>query len=425
MIGDKLTRANNGVWASPATLTGTKNIADTTVGLSVATGWPVDATDGPVHVKMFKVDADDNLIEGSASDHKATLTGTTLSNIQKTGGPNVDYVTGDSCIIYPTAGFWNDIYDALIVSLNKSGSIRDAAINAVTQFAAGVISTTAPFSAALNPETRFAEANSDYVASGLAWSIISGLNAQMSAGVVYIAGKRIPISAVATQAFAINKDTYIDVNNSGAVVYTAVANNATTGMTLAAGHKRLCKVVTNGTVIVRIEHVGYDPLGNRFYNTVRMSPSVAFSNSTGSFGLNPAADDRTISGRWVKPYDIMTVAGTQIVRYQPFLRPSGTGNATLYRVSYIMRKSAAFVSLEPTSNTTVGQTSNIQTLPYPVTDQTMDTYWATYDLAAYEQDAILRVELKRDGANVADVNATFIEVEAMCIYYNKDYSKSA
>lgn len=139
-IADKITKANNGVWASPATITGSKNIADTTVGLSVTTGWPVDATDGPVHVKLFKVDTDNNLIEGTASDHKATLAGTTLSNMIKTGGPDVDYETGDPCIIYPTAGFWNDIYDALVQSLNKDGTLKTAAV----QQALGITSLPPP-----------------------------------------------------------------------------------------------------------------------------------------------------------------------------------------------------------------------------------------------------------------------------------------
>jgi hypothetical protein len=341
-----------------------------------------------------------------------TLTNLTLAP----GYTDIGNEVGDFVECIPTSYWVNSLIDGLFVSMNPDGTLKTSAIKSALGNDGNLVQSlddTLP----------------DHVVSGGAWAVVSGLNASMSAMTAYVDGYKNTVAAIVSRSFTPSKDTYVDVlrnatTNAFSIVYTEVANGAASPA-LAANSKRLVRVTSSGSAITRIEHVGYDSLGNRFFNTVRMSPSVAFSNSLGSFGLNPTADDRTISGRWIKPYDIMTVGGTQVVRYQPFLRPAGTGNATFYRVSYIMRKAGAFVSLEPNSNTTVGQTANIQTLPYPVTDQTMDTYWATYDLAAYEQDAILRVELKRDGANVADVNTSFIEVEAMAIYYNKDYSKSA
>lgn len=123
-VSDKLAKANNGVWAEPATLTTAKHIADTSAGISVATGWPVDATDGPVHFKLFKTGTDGKMVVGSDSDHKATLSGTTLSSIQKTGGPDTDYEIGDSCIIYPTAGWANDVITAMRASHNNDGTLK-------------------------------------------------------------------------------------------------------------------------------------------------------------------------------------------------------------------------------------------------------------------------------------------------------------
>jgi hypothetical protein len=95
-------------------------------------------------------------------------------------------------------------------------------------------------------ETRFNEVISDHVASGLVWTDDTGLTADMSAGVAYINGIRLSVSAISNHAFTASKDTYVDLGDNGVVDYNEVANGAAVPV-LTASHLRLAKVVTNAT----------------------------------------------------------------------------------------------------------------------------------------------------------------------------------
>lgn len=106
-----------------------------------------------------------------------------------------------------------------------------------------------------SPITRWSENGFDYVASACVWtgdSVGVNRNASMTAGVVYINGRRIIISAVVARTFTASKDTYIDIldNNdgTGTLVYTEVANNAASP-SLAANSMRIGIIVTGATTI--------------------------------------------------------------------------------------------------------------------------------------------------------------------------------
>lgn len=94
----------------------------------------------------------------------------------------------------------------------------------------------------------------DHISSG---AVLAGLgyganlNVSLSAGVVYINGLRNTISAVASRAYTLNKNTYVDAlyNSSGVatIVYTEVANNAASPA-LAANSVRVGIVVSGATI---------------------------------------------------------------------------------------------------------------------------------------------------------------------------------
>ncbi|UOF78005.1 hypothetical protein [Caudoviricetes sp.] len=91
----------------------------------------------------------------------------------------------------------------------------------------------------------------DYVASGCVWSgdsYGSTRAASMTSGVVYISGKRITVSAVTARTFTASKDTYVDVDGTGALTYTEVINNAASP-SLAAGSLRLGIIITGASSI--------------------------------------------------------------------------------------------------------------------------------------------------------------------------------
>ena len=91
----------------------------------------------------------------------------------------------------------------------------------------------------------------DFVASGCVWTADSAgstLNGSMTAGVVYIGGKRVTVSLVTAHAFTASKDTYVDVDNTGTLHYTEATNNAASAA-LTSGYLRLAIVVTGASSI--------------------------------------------------------------------------------------------------------------------------------------------------------------------------------
>lgn len=142
-------KANNGVWATPATLDSVKGTGDNTADISIATGWPVAATDGPVHFKIFKTEVVDDktvVVEDSVSDWKGLLSGNTLSEMTCTGGNNQDYVEGDSIAIYPTAAWGNSLIEGILTHANQDGTLKDGSVYA-TEVLADLIVTAAKIAA--------------------------------------------------------------------------------------------------------------------------------------------------------------------------------------------------------------------------------------------------------------------------------------
>jgi len=103
-----------------------------------------------------------------------------------------------------------------------------------------------------NLEKYRLEASVSFVASGLVWSALSGLNAAMNAGVLYATdGKRVSVAAIATRAFTASKDTYVSAAPAGSISYQEVANGATQPA-LTSGYNWLAKVVTSGSAVTSV-----------------------------------------------------------------------------------------------------------------------------------------------------------------------------
>lgn len=262
----------------------------------------------------------------------------------------------------------------------------------------------------------------DFVISGYAITVTSGLGISLAAGSAYVNKKYVVSAGAQTTTLTANRDAYIDVDANGVMQVTQVTNGNQVGMTLAAGYKRLGMVVT-GASVTRIEQVGYDPLGNRYYNTVCADPTNISATGTGTPWLDAASDSRNVMIRWKKPSDIMTIGTGQIVRVQTYFHAAGgNGNVVLYRRSYRFRRGTTFSTLEASSGVTAGMTPNISTINMP-NDTIVTDFWMTYDMAAWVFDDILRVDVMRDGAGAGDTNPAGVELDDVFMFYNKDYSK--
>lgn len=102
---------------------------------------------------------------------------------------------------------------------------------------------------ARNPELVFDHINSGGVWSGLGYG--TTLTAAMTALVAYVNGRRISVAAIATRTFTATKDTYVDLldnlDGTGTIVYTEVANNAASPA-LAANSVRVAIIVSGATI---------------------------------------------------------------------------------------------------------------------------------------------------------------------------------
>lgn len=140
-----------------------------------------------------------------------------------------------------------------------NGGIDDANIASLSgsKINGGTIPVAA-FDTNTNPETRMSESLGDFVKNNTClWSISSGLVGTMTSGIVYINGKRVVVSAIATRTFTASKDTYVSVDNTGTVTYSEVTNGAA-APALPANSIWLAVVVTSGAAITSIRQGGYD-----------------------------------------------------------------------------------------------------------------------------------------------------------------------
>lgn len=118
--------------------------------------------------------------------------------------------------------------------------------NDLTGLANGTNDTTNNSMSTFRSETVFDHVNSGCVWSGDSYAVTR--NASQTSGVVYIAGVRLTVAAVAARLFTASKDTYIDINGSGVQVYTEATNNAASPA-LAAGSIRIGIIITGATTI--------------------------------------------------------------------------------------------------------------------------------------------------------------------------------
>jgi hypothetical protein len=123
-----------------------------------------------------------------------------------------------------------------------------------------------------------------HVQSGYKIPTSANLTATIATGVAIVNGKYVSRTAV-SKAFTASKDTYVDLLDDGTLVYIAVANNATTGMTLSVNSDgsnalRLAKVVTSGTAITSVQQSFLDPLGNSIYNTTGHERNIIYKSPT-------------------------------------------------------------------------------------------------------------------------------------------------
>lgn len=161
-----------------------------------------------------------------------------------------------------------------------------------SQIAAGTLTASA-FNASINPNTLLNETIYPFVSTGLVWSTVSGLNGNMTSGVLYYNGIRVSVNSVASNAFAASKDTYVDIDVNGNITYQAVTNNAASPA-ITANSIRVAIVVTSGAAITFINQGQIDTTISGFAPVIS-SISLTHTDSLGNI-IYPTDQNRKLLG---------------------------------------------------------------------------------------------------------------------------------
>lgn len=103
-----------------------------------------------------------------------------------------------------------------------------------------------------NLEKFRADAKISFIASGLVWSALTGLNGSMTLGQYYSnSGILLPITGITSYAFTASRDTYISIGQNGSIGYSVVNNNAAQPA-LPANSNWLAKVVTSASAVTSV-----------------------------------------------------------------------------------------------------------------------------------------------------------------------------
>lgn len=244
-------------------------IGNTSINVGSTTNWP---TTTGITFAIDTIDSNGVRVAGTYNTFRGTVnTATQITNVTYVGGDaNQNYSAGSTTRVYILAqSDWaNRLVDGIIVHADQDGTLKAGAVDETAVLADSVVTsakisndtiTNDDMATAVKPETNFGETTFDYVASGC---VITGdsygtnLKWSMTAGVVYIGGRRVVVGALSAQDVVASKDTYIDVSNAGTVTFTggnSVANNAASPA-LAASSIRL-GIIQSGANIASVAAV--------------------------------------------------------------------------------------------------------------------------------------------------------------------------
>lgn len=140
----------------------------------------------------------------------------------------------------------------------------------------------------------------DHVMTGCTWTgdaYGSTRYASMTSGVVCIGGKVVVVDSVANRLFTASKDTYIDVDNTGALYYSEVANNAASP-SLTAGRLRVAIIVTGASNIANAGSINQGQFNKAL--PVISGNYLVFGDSNGNPICNrqPYGPIKTSSNNW-------------------------------------------------------------------------------------------------------------------------------
>lgn len=135
-ITDKIRNNSTGVRPTATTVTTPRVVTGTSLVCASLTGW---ATDTAIDFVTYKIDGQGKIIASSQTDFKGIVSGSTVNSLTVTGGTDVGNAVGDIVVALPTAAWGKDLTDALRVSLNQDGTVKDGAITTTAKLGTGIV----------------------------------------------------------------------------------------------------------------------------------------------------------------------------------------------------------------------------------------------------------------------------------------------
>lgn len=257
-ITDKFTGTFNSANPNVARVTVTRTSGATSLTCDNLAGWP---TGTAVHFSTYKINTSNAVVAGTQIDWKGIVSGNTIGTLtRKAGATDSGSAIGDVVEMNPTGSWAQDVIDGITTQHNQDGThgavtatsvVSSGAVTGTTLTGTSLVNTGDVQLRSTSLETIASERFFDHVASGCVWTADAAGStrlASMTAGVVYIGGKRVAVSAVTSRTFTASKDVYVDVDNTGTITYTDNTTNAASPA-LAANSIRLGIIVVGASSI--------------------------------------------------------------------------------------------------------------------------------------------------------------------------------
>jgi len=313
----------------------------TTLGSSIlsgATTIPLTSVSGLTNGTIFVGIIEPGLSNEQEFTGTVDTAGVQITGVKWTDGTDVDHTAGVTIVDYVAATDWNMNTKGLLVSHDQDGTLKAGAVDNAGVIASDIITNT-QMATAVKPETNFTETTFDFVASGCVWSgdaYGSTRNASMTAGVVYIGGRRVAVSAVTARSFTASKDVYVDVDNTGTLTYTDTTTNAASPA-LAANSIRLAIIVVGASNIAAVGSVNQGQENKVL--PIASSVPYAVTDSLGNLICPRDPNRRTLGYRQLITNKTTNASTEETIEglVVPFIVPTGrkvkvSGTANIYSV---------------------------------------------------------------------------------------------
>lgn len=121
-LDDKITDVRNGARPNSARVVTARAIGGTNLACNSLIGW---ATASKVHFVTYQIDTNGNPISATQLDCYGIVSGSTITNIVILDGTDGGSAVGDVVEMLPTAGWAQDLADALTTTLERDGTLID------------------------------------------------------------------------------------------------------------------------------------------------------------------------------------------------------------------------------------------------------------------------------------------------------------